>query len=566
MVMKWQRKNGSLFNSPSATAAAFCHTWDDGCFSYLQTVIEKFGNAAPTVYPFNIYAHLCMVDSIQSLGIERHFREEIKTALDDTYRCWQQGVEDIFLDPTTCAMAFRLLRVNGYSVSTDRLPRFSEENSIRSPGGCLKDMIAALELFKSSEVMLHPEETILEEQNRITRRFLQKKLSNGSRCLDGFQAYFQQKVDDAFQFPFHANLERLAQRRNIKSYVVDSTRVLKTSFCSLNIANKEILRLAVEEFNYCLSLYHEELKYLKRWVKESKLDKLKFARQKLAYCYFSAAATIFSPELFDARISWAKNGVLTTVVDDFFDIGGSMEELENLIQLVEKFESPVGIHFHSEEVKIIYSALHDSITEIGSKAFSLQGNDITGHVTEIWLDLLRSMLVEAVWLRNKTVPSMDEYMQNGYVSFALGPIILPTLYLIGPRLSLEVAKGSETRNLFKLVSTCGRLLNDIQGFKRESTEGKLNAVSLRMMSGNATCTEDIIKEIKCVVDDRRRELLSAVLQGKGGSMVPRACKDLFWNMCKILHLFYVKDDGFTSHEMMNVVNSVIGEPILCDDV
>lgn len=69
------------------------------------------------------------------------------------------------------------------------------------------------------------------------------------------------------------------------------------------------------------------------------MDKLKFARQKLAYCYFSAAATLFASELSDARISWAKNGVLTTVVDDFFDVGGSEEELLNLIQLMEKYVS-----------------------------------------------------------------------------------------------------------------------------------------------------------------------------------------------------------------------------------
>jgi len=74
-----------------------------------------------------------------------------------------------------------------------------------------------------------------------------------------------------------------------------------------------------------------------RWVVESRLDKLTFARQKLAYCYFSGAATLFSPELSDARISWAKNGVLTTVVDDFYDVGGSEKELVDLIQLVEKY-------------------------------------------------------------------------------------------------------------------------------------------------------------------------------------------------------------------------------------
>ena len=70
---------------------------------------------------------------------------------------------------------------------------------------------------------------------------------------------------------------------------------------------------------------------------ENKLDQLKFARQKTAYCYFSVASTLSSPELSDARISWAKSGILTTVIDDFFDVGGSMDELANLIQCVEKY-------------------------------------------------------------------------------------------------------------------------------------------------------------------------------------------------------------------------------------
>ena len=36
----------------------------------------------------------------------------------------------------------------------------------------------------------------------------------------------------------------------------------------------------------------------------------------------------------------AKNGVLTTVIDDFFDIVCSEEELVNLVQLVEKYVFP----------------------------------------------------------------------------------------------------------------------------------------------------------------------------------------------------------------------------------
>lgn len=45
MVMNYQRKNGSLFNSPATTAAVFSRLKNDGCLNYLRLVLEKFGNA-----------------------------------------------------------------------------------------------------------------------------------------------------------------------------------------------------------------------------------------------------------------------------------------------------------------------------------------------------------------------------------------------------------------------------------------------------------------------------------------------------------------------------------------
>ncbi|KAA8527206.1 hypothetical protein F0562_008565 [Nyssa sinensis] len=560
MVMKYQRKNGSLFNSPSTTAAAFTHLHNADCLNYLHSVLEKFGNAVPTIYPLDIYSRLCMVDSLERLGIERHFRKEIRSVLDETYRCWLQGEEEIFMDIATCAMAFRVLRLNGYDVSSDSLSQFiKEEHDFDITRGHLKDIGAALELYRASQIIIYPDESALDKQNSWSNDFLQQKLHNGSIHVDRLNKYLIQEVDDALKFPFHANLERTANRRNIEHYNVDSTRILKTSYCSSNISNEDFLKLAVEDFNICQSIHREELKQLERWVVENRLDQLKFARQKSAYCYFSAAATLFSPELSDARMSWAKNGVLTTVVDDFFDIGGSLEELENLIHLVEKWDVNIDTKFCSEKVQIIFSALHSTICEIGGKAFRYQGRSVTRHIIEIWLDLLGSMLREAEWVRNKSVPTIDEYMTNGYVSFALGPIVLPALYFVGPKLSEEVVSNPECHNLFKIMSTCGRLLNDIHSFKRESEEGKLNAVSLYMIN-NIVTEKEAIGEMKSFIDSRRRELLRLILQ-KRVSVVPRECKDLFWKMSEVLHLFYMKDDGFTSHEMISAVKAIIHEPI-----
>ncbi|MED6113876.1 hypothetical protein PIB30_074926 [Stylosanthes scabra] len=559
--LKYQRKNGSLFNSPATTAAAFYQLKNADCLNYLQSVLEKFGHAVPTIYPLDIYARLCMVDNLERLGINHHFEEEIRSILDETYRYWQQGVEDIFLDPTTCSMAFRILRLNGYDVSSDPFYQYSEDNFSDSLKGYLKDTGAILELYKASQVIVHPDESILVRQNAWTRHLLKQQSSHYQLYADKLRSYVDREVNEALTFPFYANLERILNMRSMKHYNVEETRILKSSYRSENLANQEFLKLAAEDFNICQSIQKEELKELARWVTESKLDKLEFARQKLAYCYFSAAANLFVPELSDARISWAKNGVLTTVVDDFYDVGSTEEEQLNLIQLMEEWDVDIDSACCSENVKIIFCALRSTIQEIGERSVKWQGRNVEGSVIKIWLSLIRSMFKEANWLKTKAVPTLDEYMQNAYVSFALGPIVLPPLFLVGPKLSGEAAEIQELHCLFETMSSCGRLLNDINTYERESAEGKLNALGLRLIHGDRAITaEDATKEMKVIIEDKRRELLRLVLKEKG-SVVPRECKELFWKMIKVLHLFYLKDDGFTSLELHSTVNSVINEPV-----
>ncbi|KAH9677044.1 Ent-kaur-16-ene synthase [Citrus sinensis] len=470
---------------------------------------------------------------------------------------WEMGEEEIFLDLTTCAMAFRLLRLNGYDVSSDPLTQFAEDNQFcNSLKGYLKDISAVLELYRASQITIYPDESVLEKQQFWTSHFLKQELSSGSIHSNRFSENDSSQVEDALKFPYHVNLERLAHRRNINLYNVDNMRILKTSYCSLNIGNEYFQKLAVDDFNICQSMHIEELKHLERWVVEKRLDKLKFARQKQTYCYFSVAATLFSPELSDARMSWAKNAVLTTIVDDFYDLGGSEEELLNLIDLLERWDVEEGKNCCSEQVEIIFSALRSTICEFGDKTLTWQGRNATSHIVET------SMFKETKCLRNKSVPTLDEYMENAYASFALGPIIFPAVYFVGPKLSEEVVRDPEFHNLYKLVSTCGRLLNDIQGFKRESKEGKLNSVSLQMTYSDGNMTEvEAIEKIKVVIKSTRRELLRLVLKEEG-SIVPRACKDLIWKMSKVLHLFYMNTDGFSSNvEMVKAVSEVVYEPI-----
>ncbi|MFS7943536.1 putative ent-kaurene synthase [Helianthus anomalus] len=67
--------------------------------------------------------------------------------------------------------------------------------------------------------------------------------------------------------------------------------------------------------------------------------------------------------------------------------------------------------------------------------------------------------------------------------------------------------------------------------QREFKEGKLNAVALHLSNGdNEKVEEEDLKQMMTMIKNKRREMMKFVTKEKG-SIVPRACKYAFWNMC-----------------------------------
>ena len=84
-----------------------------------------------------------------------------------------------------------------------------------------------------------------------------------------------------------------------------------------------------------------------------------------------------------------------------------------------------------------------------------------------------------------------------------------------------------------------------------------------MINTDSSSEEDAVGEIKRIIDDQRRELQRLVVEEKE-SVVPRVCKDLFWKMSRVVHLFYMNDDGFTLENMFGAVKDVLHKPISSD--
>ncbi|VAH51053.1 unnamed protein product [Triticum turgidum subsp. durum] len=118
----------------------------------------------------NIHHQLSMLDVLEKIGISRHFAGEIKSVLDFTYSRWLQRDEEIMLETETCAMAFRILRMNGYDVSSDSLSHLTEA-SVH-----LNDTRSLLELYKVSQVSTSKDELILDSIGSWSGRLLKEQL------------------------------------------------------------------------------------------------------------------------------------------------------------------------------------------------------------------------------------------------------------------------------------------------------------------------------------------------------------------------------------------------------
>ncbi|PAN21178.1 hypothetical protein PAHAL_3G447900 [Panicum hallii] len=552
----YQRKNGSFFDSPATTAAAAIHSHNDRALDYLDSVVAKFGSAVPTVYPRSAYSRLRMVDTLENMGISRSFLSEINSTLDMIYRSWLANDEEIMLDMATCAMAFRLLRLHGYDVSSDGLSQFSSESSFHgSIQGHLNDTEALLELLKASHVQITDGELILESIGSWSSELLKEQLRSGkiSRTVDPVE------VEHVLKFPFHSNVDRLEHRWHIEHFKEQGFQMLKSAYRTCH-ADEEIFSLAVDGFHSAQAMYQEELQCVERWAKEMRLDELDYARVMPLTCLFPSAATMFPAEMSEARIAAAKTNILATIVDDLFDVRESREEMENLVALIEMWDAYEQVGFCSERVEIVFRAVYDTSNDLAARAAAVQNRSVIHHIAERWVEMARVMMVEAGWrMSGSAAPSMEEYMAAAEPSFGLGTTVLTFLFFVGPELTEDVVRGAEYAELFRHMNICGRLLNDIQSCEREKRQGKINSVLLlaRQHGGSVEAAK---AEVRSVIAASRRELLRMLV--REGGEVPWQCRREFWNISKVVHLFYMEVDGYASpKEMMRAANEVLFEPL-----
>ncbi|XP_012841016.1 PREDICTED: beta-phellandrene synthase (neryl-diphosphate-cyclizing), chloroplastic-like [Erythranthe guttata] len=414
---------------------------------------------------------------------------------DPFYKLWLYKEEEIFKDITCCAVAFRLLRIKGFEVSSDFLVPYAERDHISLQTTSVSTI---LELYRASQIRIHEDETNLDAINEWTTTFLKQQLL--SETIPDKK--LQEKVEYELK-NFHGILGRIGNRRSLDLYDVENYHVMKAAYRCPTIYNEEFLIYSRQDFNICQALHQKEFQRLERWYSDCGLDRLNFGRDALRMAHFMASAIFGDRQLVDARMSFAKNVVLIARIDDFFDQHGSREESYKILDLVKEWNEKPTVEYGFQEVEILFTAVYRTVNELAEMAYVAQGRCVKHHLISLWVEILTSFVKE-----------FDTWCED-----------------------------------------------DAINLDKEKEERRVNAVSILKESDDEN-EEMAVSKIEKLIEYNRRKLLRMVY--KRETIVPRKCKDLFSEICKMGYYLYSSSGGdeFTSpQQIMEDVKSLIHQPL-----
>ncbi|KAI8567584.1 hypothetical protein RHMOL_Rhmol02G0133200 [Rhododendron molle] len=568
IILKSLNKDGSLFQSPSATAYAFMATGERKCKEYLERLVRRCPRGVPPMYPMDEeLIKLSLVNQITRLGLAEHFSGEIEVILSEAYRSSKRPQTRVGnLKPTKLykdSLAFWLLRMHGYNI-TPCIRYFytylcSKGNAfagsfcwfvhdedilahIERNSGYF--MSAMLNIYRATDLMFSGENE-LKEARSFARKLLEKNMRR--RCEeDGLLVMpsFHEVVEYELSLPWIARLDHLDHRFWIEANDhVDALWIAKASFYRLScLHNDKLMKLAVENYKLRQSIYQRELEEVTRWSREWGLSEMGFGREKTTYCYFAVAASGSLPRGSAVRLIVAKSAILITVADDFFDMKGSLDDLRSLNEAVQRWDGK-GLCGHG---RIIFEALDGFVTDIAKKHLCQHGSDITDNLRDIWRETFGSWLVETTWSNNGYKPSMEEYLETGMISIASHTMVLPASCFLNPNLPNHKLKPSQYELITKSLMASSRLLNDIQSYQKEQQEGKANLVLLHLKGNPKAEIEDLISYVKEILDEKKTELLEHALMDYDSNDLPKPCKLLHLSCLKVFQMFYNSSNQFDS--------------------
>ncbi|KAH9751659.1 Beta-myrcene/(E)-beta-ocimene synthase 2 [Citrus sinensis] len=517
-----------------------------------------------------------LIDNLQRLGLAHRFETEIRNILNNIYnnnKDYNWRKENLY----ATSLEFRLLRQHGYPVSQEVFNGLKDGQG----GFICDDFKGILSLHEASYYSLEGE-SIMEEAWQFTSKHLKEAMISKSKEEHVFVA---EQAKRALELPLHWKVPMLEARWFIHVYEKREDK------------NHLLLELAKLEFNTLQAIYQEELKDISgcklrllqkfkgmsctlysadiapeydsiyRWWKDTGLgEKLSFARDSLVASFLWSMGIGSEPQFAYCRRIVTIAIALITVIDDIYDVYGTLDELELFTAAVERWDIHYALNHLPDYMKLCFFALYNFVNEFAYYVLKQQDFDMLRSIKNSWLGLLQACLVEAKWYHSKYTPTLGEFLENGLVSIG-GPMGIMTAYLSGtnPIIEKELEFLESNQDIIHWSCKIFRLQDDLGTSSDEIQRGDVPK-SIECYMHETGASEEVAREH---IKDMMRQMWKKVnaYRADKDSPLSQNTVDFMLNLVRMSHFMYLRGDGHgaQNHETMDVASTWLFQPIPLED-
>ncbi|KAL8228215.1 hypothetical protein R6Q57_015799 [Mikania cordata] len=461
------------------------------------------------------------IDDLQKLCINRYFHEEIDSILKMLYErtldCNHgQSLYEV-------SLYFRILRQEGYYVSPDVFANFKEKDG-KLKNEIAQDVKGLMALYEASQLSIEGEDIIDHHE-------LKEKFKN----LDQDEATM---VNNTLKYSYQRTLPTFMVKKFIKHY--KGTNMAE-------LANLEMAKVQ--------SLHRTEVDVISRWWNDLGLaQEFKLARNQPLHWYLWPMASLTDPSLSEQRIELTKPIALVFLIDDIFDVYGTLDELIIFTEAVKRWDSN-SLEQLPYNLKICIEALYKVTDEISDKIHNKYGFNPKEFLKEAWTNLCEAFLVEARWFGLGYMPMAKDYLKNGMVSSGAYVVIVHMFFLLGGGTCKESASIiNDNKDISSCLAKILRLWDDLGSAEDVNQDGHDGSYVTYYMKENEGCSiQNARDHVMGMITNTWKKLNKECLSPNQYSVAfTKACV----NLARMIPLMYNYDENHSLPHIKDYICSM----------
>ncbi|KAL4585495.1 hypothetical protein LXL04_010116 [Taraxacum kok-saghyz] len=471
---------------------------------------------------------LHMVDVLQKVCINHLFQDEIDSILKMQYtEILSDNHHHQSLYEVSCT--FRILRQEGYYVRPEVFANFKQKNG-RFKEEISRDVKGLIALNEASQLSLEGED-ILEEAADFS-----------SHALKELMPFLDEDEAIMVKTTLEHSYQRTSSTFMVKKFINHYTGTAMSELAKLELANVR-------------SLHRAEVDQISRWWTELGLaEELNLARSQPLNWYLWPMASLTDPSLSEQRTELIKPIALVFIIDDIYDVYGTLDELILFTEAVIRWDinSLERLPYH---LRICIEALYNITNEISDNIYKKFGFNPIEYLKKTWMNLCEAFLVEAKWFASGHLPKADDYLRNGIVSSGAEVVIWHMFFLLGGATNEDSATiiNDESRITF-CVAKILRLWDDLGSAKDENQDGHDGSYVTYYMKENEGCTiENARGHVMEMISDTWKQLNKESLSSnKFSSTFIKGCV----NLARMVPIMYDYDENHSLPLLKDYISSM----------